>query len=183
MFNQALLFLVEVFLNLFLVMTLLRFYMQALRAPFYNPVGQFVIALTDFAVKPLRRVIPGWRGLDLATLLLAWVAALALESAAILLQGYAVPFGQILLFAIVTVLRMSLTILVWVMILQALLSWVSPQHWLAGVVGPLARPFSAFFRRFIPPLGGVDLSPLFVIIAAQLVLAVVLPPLETAILN
>jgi YggT family protein len=152
---------------------LLRFWMQALRAPFRNPIGQFVIALTDWAVLPLRRVIPSFRGYDLATLFLAWLLQLAMM---VLLYAAAaggkvnVPGAVVLLLSIVELVRASLQLLIFVVIIQVVLSWVSPGHPLGFVFESLTRPFCGFFRRFVPPIGNIDLSPLFVIVVAQILL-------------
>src|SRR5258705_10412794 len=86
--NQALIFLLETFLGLFSLALLTRFYLQAVRAPARNPLSQFLAALTDFIVRPARRVIPGLWGYDLSTLLLAWLVGLGLVGGGLALKGY-----------------------------------------------------------------------------------------------
>jgi len=86
--NQVLIFLLETFLGLFSLALLMRFYLQAVRAPARNPLSQFLTALTDFMVRPTRRVIPSLWGYDLSTLLLAWVTEVVLVSSVLALKGY-----------------------------------------------------------------------------------------------
>ena len=158
--------------SLFVYVLLLRFHMQWLRAPFRNPIGEFVAALTNWLVVPVRRVVPGLFGLDLATLFLAWLAQALLMS----LRGYAfasAPGTAFLVLAAISAIelaRMSVNLLIGAAILQAVLSFVGPHSPLAPVLDMLTRRFYAPFRRFIPPIGSIDLSPLFLVIAAQIVI-------------
>jgi YggT family protein len=164
---------------------LLRFIMQCLRAPFRNPLGQAVAALTDWAVKPLRKVLPGFGGLDWASLLFAWFTqALWLVSLAALggaaLSG---PLAAALAaLAVIELLKAALWILIVAVFLQAVLSWVAPDGPLAGVLNALTFRFLAPIRRIVPPLGGaLDLSPLIVIVLAQLVLMLPIAWLEQSV--
>ena len=157
---------------------LLRFHMQWLRAPFRNPVGQFVSALTDWIVKPARRVVPGLLGLDLATILIAWFAeALMLVLLCWLrdvsLAGSSTPSvaaGVLFTLAAAELARVSLYLLFVVVIGHVVLSWVNPHAPLAPVFYALTRPFYAVFRRFVPSIGSIDLSPVFVLLSAQILL-------------
>ena len=174
MLNQAIAFVVETFFNLFILSALVRFWMQALRAPARNPLAQFTMALTDFAVKPLRRVLPGLWGLDIASLAVAWGAELVLLAILSLLNGVELANGavvSVLLFlALVKLLRLTVYIIMGAVLLQALLSWVNPYHPLAPFFDALTRPFLKPFQKAIPPIGGVDITPVLVLIACQLVL-------------
>ena len=168
-------FLLQTAFGLLTYLVLLRFWMQALRAPFRNPVGQFAIALTDWAVLPLRRVIPSFRGYDLASFLLAWVLQIAMLVLIGILVYQVNPLGALpllLVNSLIELVRMSLQLLIFVVIVQVVLSWVSPGHPLGYVFESLTRPFYGFFRRFVPPIGNIDLSPLFVLVIAQVLLIV-----------
>jgi YggT family protein len=163
---------------LFVYLLLLRFHMQWLRAPFRNPVGQFIAALTNWAVLPVRRVIPGVLGLDAATLLLAWLAQALVMALLLSLKGYdfggapGIAFGVLAVMSALELLAASIKLLIGAAIVQAILSFISPYSVLMPVLDALTRRFYAPFRRFIPPLGGIDLSPLFLVLAAQILLIV-----------
>jgi YggT family protein len=172
--NQIAQLLIETVFGLFIYIVLLRFWMQVLRAPFRNPIGQFVIALSDWAVLPLRRIVPSFRGYDLASLMLAWVAEiLMLFVLALALAGGKVPAPLLMLVeSVVALVRYSLHLLILVIVIQVLFSWFNPGSPIAYVFNSLTRPFYDFFRRFIPPIGSVDLSPLVIVVLAQVLLIV-----------
>ena len=185
---QAISFVLEVFFGLFTCGFLLRFLMQAMRAPFRNPLGQAVIALTDWAVKPLRRVIPGTRGYDWASLVAAYLMQVAWLVAmfAIFSSGFAgVTTGAVLFVlasAAVQLLKTILWLAIVVVIVQAVLSWVAPDGPLAGMLNALTFPFLRPLRRVIPPIGGtLDLTPLILIVLLQLILMVPVAWLERSV--
>ena len=179
MLSQILIFLLDTLLGLFSLALLLRFFMQLLRAPYRNPLSQFLVALTDFVVRPARRVIPGFSGMDLSTLLLAWLTQCILLTGVHVLQGY--NFGSTIgiavmglaLLALIEIIKMSLYIILVTVIMQAVLSWFNPHTPLAPMLDSFTRPFLGIFRRRIPSIGNVDLSPLFVLVTIQLLLFVV----------
>ena len=170
--------LVETIFGFFVFLLLLRFYMQVFRAPFRNPVGQFVTALTNWMVLPVRRVVPGMFGLDLSSLLLAWLVEAVMLFLLHAMRGAALggmPGSAalaILMVAALELVRFSIYLLIGVVIVQVILSWVSPYNPLNSALEGLTRPFYRIFRRFIPPIGGIDLSPLFVLLVAQILLIV-----------
>jgi len=174
MLYEAARFLINIIMGMLVYAVLLRFLMQCLRAPFRNPLGRAVSALTDWAVKPLRKILPGYRGYDWASLVVAWVLQ-ALWLAALMVLGSAALSGSIAgliaALAVVELIRALLWIVIGAVFLQALLSWVAPDGPLAGVLNALTFPLLAPVRRIVPPLGGaLDLSPLIVIVIAQLLL-------------
>jgi YggT family protein len=186
MFGQALRFLLDTAFGLITYAFLLRFMMQWLRAPFRNALGQAVVALTDWAVKPVRRVVPGYKGLDGSTLLLAWVAEFAWLCAIELLAGPgAFDAGvavTLALLACVLLVKAALWLLIIVVFAQAILSWTAPDGPFAGVLNALTFRFLAPIRRRVPPLGGtLDLSPLILIVAVQLLLMLPIRWLEGAV--
>ncbi len=187
MLNQAIAFVVETFFNLFILSALVRFWMQALRAPARNPLAQFTMAVTDFAVKPLRRVVPGLFRLDLASLVVAWVAEFVLLVILTALAGIPVGGGVVLsalgFLALVKLLRLTLYIIMGAVLLQALLSWVNPYHPVAPFFDALTRPFLKPFQKAIPPIGGVDITPVLVLIACQLILMLPVAFLEAQCLG
>jgi len=188
MMDQAIKFLLDTVFGIVTYALLLRFAMQWLRAPFRNPVGQAVVALTDWAVKPLRRVVPGAGGIDWSTLLLAWLAQfLWLIAIGLLVSRGAIAAATVAAFALLAVvelLKAALWILIIAVFAQAILSWVAPGGPAAGMLNALTFRFLAPIRRVLPPLGGtLDLSPLVVIVLAQLALMLPIPWLEAAVLD
>lgn len=176
MFSQIAQLLVETLFGFFIYVLLLRFYMQLLRVPFRNPLGQFVTALSDWIVRPARRIVPGLAGLDLATILLAWFAEALMLLFLYWLRGFSfagppgIAAGALFTLAALELVRVSLYLLIGVVLVQVIISWVNPLAPLAPIFNALTRPFYAVFRRFIPPIGNIDLSPLFVLLIAQILL-------------
>lgn len=186
MLGSAVAYLIDVAFGLVTYALLLRFVMQILRAPFRNPVGQAVIALTDWAVRPLRRLLPGLRGIDWASLLAAYLCQVLWLVAVYSVFGFGFPLSAggiayVLLVAVVALVKVAIWLLIIVVLVQAVLSWVAPDGPLAGVLNALTFPFLRPIRRLVPPIGGtLDLSPLIVIVVAQLVLMTLVPWLQSA---
>ncbi|HLS85340.1 MAG TPA: YggT family protein [Burkholderiales bacterium] len=173
MLAQIAVFLVDTAATFFVFVLLARFHFQWLRVPFHNPVGEFVLLCTNWIVRPARRFIPGLAGLDLPTLLLAWlVQALGtwLQFALVGGQPAVVP---LLLVAAVDLLRYSLYMLGFAVVVQAVLSWVNPYTPVAPLLHAVTRPFLAPVRRFVPLVGSFDLSPLVLLVLIQVALIVV----------
>jgi YggT family protein len=185
MLNNALAYLIDVFFGLVTYTLLLRLVMQLLRAPFRNPLGQAVMALTDWIVKPLRNVLPGYRGVDWATVVaaivfqFAWLLALQFTfGRAFALFGPGIAF--LLLATVIALIKALLWLVIIVVFAQAILSWVAPDGPLSGVLNALTFPVLRPVRRVVPPIGGtLDLSPLIVIVLAQLLLITIVPWLES----
>jgi YggT family protein len=184
MLLDAGLFLLDVFFGLFASAFWLRFYMQWARVSFRNPFAQFIVKVTDFAVRPLRRVIPGLFGLDLSSLLLFFLAECLLVLASHLFMGY--PFSQagasvwpgFALLVLADSLRLAIYICMGLVLIQAVMSWVNPFSPFASVFHALTQPLVGPFRRVIPTVSGVDLSPMAVFILMQLVLIAPVAALE-----
>lgn len=184
MLAEALIFLIQTAAWLFTLALLLRFLLQWARAGARNPVSDFVNALTNFAVRPVRRVVPGLWGLDLATLLLAWLVQFIELFLILELRGFELgpdagrALLAIALLAVVNLARLMLYIVIGVVIVQAVLSWINPYSPIAPLLNALTRPLLRPFQRVIPPVANVDLSPLFAIIACQLLLMLPVAYLE-----
>src|SRR4051812_22211926 len=170
MFVQIAVFLVDTIATFFVFLLLARFHFQWLRAPFRNPAGEFVVATTNWAVKPARRLIPGMAGLDVASILLAWLFQAANLWAQIAIVGGQPALLALFAVAAVDLARYSVYFLVFALIVQAVLSWTNPYTPIAPVFDALTKPFLRPFRRYIPPLGGVDLTPLVLIVLLQVLL-------------
>jgi len=166
-------FLVDTVVTFFVFLLLLRFHFQWLRAPFRHPFGEFVLATTSWAVVPARRVVPGLRGLDLPTLLLAWIA----QALGLWLQhwirGAEAAAAALVAAAAMDLLRYSLYILMGAVIIQAVFSWMNPYTSAAPLLDAITRPFLRPLRRFVPPIGNIDLTPLVLIVVLQVILIVI----------
>ncbi len=183
MVGEAVALVVGTIFDLLILAALVRFWMQALRAPARNPIAQFSMAITDFAVRPLRRVVPGLFRLDLASLLVAWILEFVLQVLLRMLVGRSpfeasATFGVLAFLALVVLVKFSIYVFMGAVILQAVLSWVAPHHPVMPFFDALTRPFMRPARRLIPPIGGVDISPLVVFLFFQILLMIPVAWLE-----
>ena len=173
---QALIFLVDAVVGFFCTLFLLRFLMQATRVSFAGQFGDFVVKLTNWAVKPLRRVIPGIGGMDWASLVAALALQILLSALVVGLAGpqLAADGGAMALmalwFAVRTLLRLAIYIVIGALVVQAVLSWINPHSPLAAPASQLTSPILDPIRRFVPLVSGIDLSPLVAILLLQAVL-------------
>jgi YggT family protein len=176
MLTQAAVFLLDSLIGLFSLALLLRFYMQAFRAPFRNQIGVFVVQVTNWLVMPLRKVFPGVFALDLASFLAAYIMQVLLIVAVLGLStglytmAPANMIGLILWSALLATFRLSIYLLIGALFIQAILSWVSPYSPLMPLSTQLTRPFTDPIRRLVPPIANIDLSPLIAILLAQVIL-------------
>jgi len=171
--SQTLWFLIETLASLLATACILRAYMNWVGVLSRDPIGQFIIAVTDWLVRPLRRVVPGGsRAIDWASVAAGALVALLLAFIYLSLIGRLGPaaIGAAVVFAIYYLLKWSLYLLMGIVLLSAVLSWVNPQAPIAPTLNALTRPFLAPVRRIIPLVGGVDLSPLVILIVVQLLL-------------
>jgi YggT family protein len=164
--------LVEVVFGLYLLAVLLRFLFQLARADFYNPISQFLVAFTNPLLKPLRRLIPGLYGIDLASLVLLLVLKCIELYLLLLLGGVAVQWLPIVAAATVDLLRLTLNVYFFAILIRVILSWFMPygihQNPAGSLLVSLTEPLLRPARRLIPPIGGLDLSPIAVIVILQL---------------
>lgn len=185
MLTNALAFLLETILGLLVLAFLVRFFLQLTRTSFQNPLAQAIISVTNFAVKPLRRMLPGWRNIDLSTVILALVTQWLLQLGLLSLQGFPllVAGNQVWLIvlglAVVGVIKLSIYIFIGAVLIQAVLSWVSPYSPLSPMLNSFTSPVLKPLRKFFTGANGLDFSPLVFTIAAQLVIMTMVVPLET----
>lgn len=170
---QIISFLLDIAVGLLAGACLLRLYMQYQRIPFGNPVGRFVFALTDWLVLPLRRVLPSVRRWDTASLVAALLLELAQYTVLWLLTGRIWPAGLLPLMGLFGLLRLTLSALMGLVIVYAILSWVRADSPMVDIIDRLCAPLLRPFRRLIPLVGGIDLSPLAFLVVLQIALIVV----------
>ena len=182
MIHEALQFLLDVFVQGFAAVLLFRFLLQWLRAPMRNPVGEFIMAISDFVVLRARRFIPPVRRLDSSSLLLALAVELVYLALTLLLQDY--PFAHFPLLALlawgtVKLMNLSVYLLMSAIVAQAILSWVNPFTPLAPLLAAITQRFLRPLQRILPLIGNVDLSSLFLLVICQIILLVPLAMLES----
>jgi YggT family protein len=188
MLNNAILFLVQTLLGLLTLAFLLRFYFQLTKVSFQNQAAQLIVSVTNFAVKPLRRFLPSIGKLDISTLVLAFMTQLLLALVSLWLKGFPLLIAAgsiwptVLGIALLGIVSMSITLFLYAVLIQAVLSWINPHTPIAPILNSLTYPLLRFLRRFIPTAGNIDLSPLVFIIVAQLLLTTILLPLEQRLL-
>lgn len=177
--NAALFFVIKTLLDLYLIAYILRFLLQWARADFHNPLSQFILRITDPVLRPLRRVVPGWRGIDLSPLIALLLLQLVVTAVLIFMAtGAAINLGMLLYYAVLRIIVGTIRLYFVAILVHVILSWVSPGHWnplvsvLHSLTGPVLRPV----RRILPPIGGLDLSPLFVLIGLQALLIMISLP-------
>jgi YggT family protein len=177
--TDPLAFLVQVVFGFYVLVVVLRFLLQVLRADFYNPLSQFAVRLTTPVLRPLRRIVPGFLGLDVASILLAWVLTAVELALLAAILGAGVHLLAPLAWAVPELLGLVLNVFLFAVIAQALLSWVNPDPYSPAVVvlRDLTRPVLKPLRRVIPPLGGLDLSPMAAAVALVLAKMLLIPPL------
>jgi YggT family protein len=171
---QLLLQIVGFAASFFAGLFVLRFLLQWGRAPFGNPIGRFVVTLTNWGVVPLRRVVPGWKGLDLSSLVMAWLIESVSLVLILALVGLSPLDGNLVLLALlagfVEMLRTVVYVVIGAVLGLVVLSWVNPYAPVAPVFNAIAQPFLRPFQQLVPPIGGIDLSPLFLLLVLQLAL-------------
>lgn len=178
--TDPLVFLLRTLFGLYIAVVVIRFLLQWARADFYNPISQFIVRVTSPVLRPLRRVIPSYRGLDVASLVLAWgLMAVQLGLIAGLLGFGGSPLGA-LMWAIPALLELVIDIFLFAVLIRVILSWLSPDPYnpavalLRRLTDPLLEPA----QRLIPPIGGIDLSPMAVMIGLVLLQMLLVPPLQ-----
>lgn len=163
----AVVFLIQTLFGFYILAVMLRFLLQCVRADFYNPLVQFLVRITNPPLLPLRRIVPGYRGLDLAAVVLALVLQFIEVTLLNTLSIQPVGVGGLLMLTVLELLKLLINIYLWGVIIQAVMSWFNPDpyHPAARVLAQLTAPVLRPARRIVPPISGVDLSPMLVVVA------------------
>ena len=177
-------YLVQTIFGFYTILVLLRFLLQLVRADFYNPISQFAVKVTSPILNPMRRVIPGWGGVDVSSLILILALQLIQLVAIILMLGYPIPnVGLIVAWSAVGILGLLLNFFFWAIIIQVVLSWVAPQsnNPVVGLLYQITEPVMAPARKLLPPMGGMDFSPIITFMLIQLAKIMVVGTLVQAL--
>ncbi len=149
---------------------LIRFWMQVTRVRPPAPIANFIFVLSDWLVKPLRKIVPGSGGYDWASLIAAYLVALALTALAFFGPGFPVSIGAIFLLALVKLVHWIIYGLMGLLLIDVVLSWINPHAPMAPLIRALTDPILRPIRRFMPSLGGIDLSPLVAFVLLRIVM-------------
>jgi YggT family protein len=189
MISTALHFLLTTIFNLLTLLFLLRFFLQLFKAPFNNPLTYMVVSLTDFAVKPARRIIPSWGKIDLSTLFLALLSQFLLQFCLLWLRDLPISlvgnavWVSLIGMSFLGLFRAALDVFFYAILLQGILSWVNPQSPISGVLNSLTKPVLAPIQRILPTASGIDFSPLVALILIQMLNVSVIKSLEQQLSN
>ncbi len=164
MLSQIAISTIQILTSFYITIVILRFLLQISRADFYNPISQFVVKATNPLIIPLRRIIPGMGGLDIASVVLAIVLQLLTYILLLALQGVGIPLTLLLPLALLKILELTVQVYFWAIIAVIILSWIAPgsYHPAAQLLYQLTEPVMRPFRKLLPNLGALDLSPILV---------------------
>jgi YggT family protein len=178
--TQAGVFLIEIIFGLYILAVLLRYLLARVRADFYNPLSQFLVKVTNPAIKPLRRLIPGYLGVDWPSIiLLFFVQGLEIILISLIATGHIpAPMGLLVLIA-AYLIKEVIYVFLFIILIQVIISWVNPGAYnpITVLMHQLSEPILRPARRLIPPAGGFDWSVLVVIIGLQLLVILLVSPL------
>ena len=182
-FTNAGLFLLNTLFGLYIYAVLLRFLLQLVRADFYNPVAHFLLVITNPPLKPLRRLIPGLYGIDMASVVLLLVLELVFQSLLAALLNHSLTVVTLLVKSVFGLVSSTLSLYLFSILIVVILSWVNPypnplSQMLRRLTDPLLRPA----RQRLPTAGGIDFSPMLVMVVIVLVQMAV-PYLEQGVLD
>ncbi|WP_199611393.1 YggT family protein [Flocculibacter collagenilyticus] len=163
---NAIRFLIDIVFDLYLMVVMLRFWLQLVRADFYNPFSQFIVKATNIFIIPLRKVIPGFGGMDIASVVLMFIVAAAKIIVLSLIFAPSLNPVAIAIGALLVIIKEAFNLVFWVVIIRALMSWVSQGHNpIEMVLHQLTEPLLRPIRKVIPPMGGLDLSVMVFLLA------------------
>ncbi|MBT8420931.1 MAG: YggT family protein [Gammaproteobacteria bacterium] len=172
-------FLIETLLGLYIMAVMLRFLFQVVQADFYNPFSQFVVKVTDPPLRHLRRFIPGLWGLDLSSIVLLLILqSLEIGIVSAILGGGANPIGIILL-SVARLLALATHIFMFAVIIHVVMSWINPHAYnpMVSLLYSLTEPLLGPARKWLPPISGLDLSPILVIVGLQFISMLFIAPI------
>ncbi len=178
--TNPLVFIVHTLFSLYILCIMLRFLLQWVRADFYNPVTQFLVKATNPLLKPLRRFIPGYGGLDTSAIVLMVILQLISLTLVGLLRGQSFGLPLILIYSLAELVELALNVFIFSIFIQVILSWISPGTYnpITSLLHSLTEPLLGPARRMIPPISGMDLSPLVVLLILQVVKMLAIPPIQ-----
>lgn len=177
--SDAVIFLIRTLFEFYILVVMLRFLLQLVRADFYNPISQFLVVATNPPLKPLRRFIPGFGGIDIASLLLMFILK-TLELGLVTWISFRMPrLPGLMIWSIAELLALVLYVALFAIFIRIIISWISPGAYnpITLLLDSLTEPLMGPARRILPPVGGLDLSPILILILIQLSLILLVQPI------
>jgi len=177
-FSDAGSFLIDTVIGLYMLAVILRFLLQWVRADFYNPISQFLVTVTNPPLVFLRKFIPGFFGVDLASIILLIVLAMIKIYLIYAISGLTPHVSGALVLAVGEMTQLGVYVFIFTMLIRVVLSWIQPGGYnpVLVLINQLTEPLMAPARRIIPPFGGLDISPILVFIFLYLTLMLVVRP-------
>ncbi|WP_027159594.1 YggT family protein [Methylobacter luteus] len=179
MTNPAI-FIIDTLFSLYILAVMLRFLLQWSGAEFYNPISQFLVKATHPPLRILRRFVPPIGKIDTSSLVLVLALQMLADFSILMLKGVSIGIGALTILSITQLVSLLINIFIFAVFGRALLSWLNPGTFNAAssILYSLTEPLLNVCRRFIPDLGGIDLSPLVALLLLQLAKMLILPPLQ-----
>ncbi len=170
-------FLITTLFSLYILAVMLRFLLGVVRADFYNPVSQFLVRITNPLLVPMRKVLPGIGKIDTSAIVLMLILQMLSVLIVVALRGVSVPIVTVLVYAAGELVLLLINVLLVAIVVQVVVSWVNPGSYnpVNSVLYSLTNPLLKPIQRILPPLAGIDLSPLFVIIGLQVIRMLIMP--------
>lgn len=177
-FTNPVVFLIQVLFGAYILVVMLRFLLQLVKADFYNPISQFIVKATSPVLIYLRRIIPGLGGIDLSSVVFMWVLKAIELTLIVALAGLPLNL-MVFAWAIPELVRLAFNVFIFSILIQVILSWVNPGAYnpATALINSLTEPVLRPARKIIPPMGGLDLSPMATMIGLYLLQMLLLPPL------
>ena len=174
MLPKILLTILSIASSFYMTLVLLRFLLQLARADFYNPISQFVVKVTNPPLRVVRKLVPGWGGIDGAAIVLAiLIQALTFTLVLLLEDASAALFNPawLLSWSVLNVAGLVATLYFWAVIAVVVISWIAPgsSHPAIQLVAQITEPVMRPVRKVVPSLGGLDLSPIIVFLILQVI--------------
>jgi YggT family protein len=178
--TDPVIFLIDTLFSLYILAVVLRFLLQWCGAEFYNPISQFLVKVTHPPLRILRRYVPSMGKIDTSSLVLVLTLQMLADFSILLLKGVTISIGALTILSITQLITLLINIFIFAVFARAILSWLNPGAFQAAssILFSLTEPLLNTCRKFIPDLGGIDLSPLVVLLLLQLTKMVILPPLH-----
>lgn len=178
-FTNAGVFLIQTLFGFYILAVMLRFLLQWIRADFYNPIVQALVKITNPPLIRLRRVIPGFLGIDMAAVVLMIALQLIETTLVLWFSGVPLQFGGILVLSVASLLSLLIYVYIFSILIAAIISWVNPDPYspVVQLLRQLTEPALRPARQLLPPMGGLDLSPLIVLMVLYMGIFLLVHPL------